>query len=505
MTTKQRIITSSKVTPLLKHSISPKKKKSSTFTKHSPPSNRIKRKSSSSSSSPPKKGSSKRTLFHYFSPSGSTTSKSKLSQSPSSLKKLTKKVVSSLSESPRSTIRSNYINSTPSPTLSMKSNGEGNGTKDHTNATTVGNLLSGNTTKGNTNSTRESLASLNTNILASRILPKQQSKQHRSSNSSVDGKKHLNKVTLTPQKRVIEDSSTSSSSLSSTMSNKSVSIEPKRIKVFNEELDQESEEMDKTKHSSSQNRTSTKNAIRSSSTSSLSLPHIPSKKEDVLHTPVSKTSLLSTNISNNITIRTPSDNQTSVIDDLSVGLIRVKSSIATLQELCTCVYETLENNNNNDDNPTVYELFDGAILGRNERSVKNPNKINIGIPINENGVSRKQLTTTILQPTIADTSSDIAPPTFSGKEEICTSCEQRLHDYLSYHQANSPYVKVLCAKSAVNPVIIVKALGNHGRQNEESSTTSNVPNRHSLNRGDYVKLGGEFTNRFPFVVQYQNN
>ena len=545
--TKQRTITtSSKVTPPLKQQqqqrsiLSPKKKKSPLSKR------RTKSKSlSSPSSSSPNKGSSKRTLFHYFSPSagGSTTrtskSKSKLfSSSPSSsLKKLIKNKVSKNNrESPRSTIRSDSMGSTPSPTTTTTStsklNGVGNGTKDQEG-------------KGNTNnSTRVSLAPLNSNILANGLRPQQQSSQHqqsqqlqqlhRSNNSSIDGKNHLNKVTLTPKKRVMEERPSSSSSIMSNTQcgsedeNKNVSIEPKRMKFFREELDQESEDKETTKHSSSSNRnhnsTPTRTAIRSSLTStttsssttksSSTLPTTLSKKENVPCTPVSKTSLPSTNTNHDVTIMTPSQNHNSINNDLSVGLIRVKSSKATLQELCTCVYELLESNNNSssgigsssndDNNPTIYKLFDGAILGRNERSKKNPNKINIGIPTSEDGVSRNQLTTTILHGT--DTLSDIAPPTFSGKEEISTSCEQTLHDYLSYHQANSPYVKVVCAKSASNPIVIVKALGNNGIQNEESSTTSNnMSNRRSVSSGDCVKLRGKILFVSRFVIPYQNN
>lgn len=433
----------SKSTPSLKRSASPKKTKNS-FSESSPPRKTFKPNSSS-------KSQPKRTLFHYFSPSKSVKS---------TPKNTTHRKVS---ESPRSTLRSGSMGSTPSSSPTSTSTSESI-VDEH--ETEIVNLFD---STNSSDKNRMSLAPLNSNVLANAQRSKASSDQ---ASTKKPVKNDLNGLsacaktitTLTSRKRHSDES------FSVALESQGDEADSKRFKIFKYESD--------TIEQGPKPQTPTKK------------PESTPGVKDVPFTPTTQTTALPTN--DTATESTTPSNNKQEQSNLSIGLIRVKSSKATIKELCTCVYENFDHSNVNENQskpnsiPSIYRLFEGAILGRNERSKKDPSKVNIGIPTSENGVSRKQLSTHILQP---DPPKDLELPKILGRDVLSSTCEISLQNYLNYQQKTCPCLKVTCAKNAMNPIVVVKAIVNH--ESSVSNGNNVVPNnRVFVTPGNCVKLRG---------------
>ncbi len=160
---------------------------------------------------------------------------------------------------------------------------------------------------------------------------------------------------------------------------------------------------------------------------------------------------------------------------LKLGLIRVDSAEATLQELCTSLYQNMSRSENDSVGhstsmvlPTIYPLFKGAVLGRNERISRDPKKINIGIPINENGISRKQLIVSAIEwEEEGSEQNQITKSRGNSTIEEISICEKThpktLMTYLENQQRLCPKVEISCLREAINSVRITRGR-NKGRR-----------------------------------------
>ena len=184
---------------------------------------------------------------------------------------------------------------------------------------------------------------------------------------------------------------------------------------------------------------------------------------------------------------TPNINALSKTDAFKLGLIRIPSAETTLTELCQSIHDSQNHNSQSSSSSSlsIYPLFNGAILGRNERittannssnkkSNNNKNKMNLDIPIHENGVSRKHLIVKAIHPNNPNSSnvaSNVVQRNMKKNIAEISNDPKSLLDYLNYQRETCPVVEIEASLKIVNSVKIVKI---HMQQNELKSKESDI-------------------------------
>lgn len=171
----------------------------------------------------------------------------------------------------------------------------------------------------------------------------------------------------------------------------------------------------------------------------------------------------------------------SVASKIKLGLVRVRVG---MQEDISEIVENLEVDANE---CTVYPVFDGALLGRDDHR-RRMNKASIGIPSCETCISRKQLQVVSILPPLDPTSV------------FCSAPYDHLFNALSFlqHQQRScPRIEIRSCEGIVNEASICRLHINHEHWGKILRGENSNCDRHileikrSLGRGDNIVLRGK--------------
>ena len=152
-----------------------------------------------------------------------------------------------------------------------------------------------------------------------------------------------------------------------------------------------------------------------------------------------------------------------------LGLVRVPSHECSLRELCQFLYDNdplttqktrrSKRQTNQIEKPTIFPLFQGAILGRMEiAKSRSLNKVPIDVPFSAVGVSRTQVQVQSISTSSSSTqSSQDGQPQKQNRIRITrTSTNRTLCRYLQQQQKLFPSVTVICMKKASNAFRAIK-------------------------------------------------
>ena len=148
----------------------------------------------------------------------------------------------------------------------------------------------------------------------------------------------------------------------------------------------------------------------------------------------------------------------SISKDYRMGLIRLKesSNTSSLLDLCNSL-------NSDPITQTIYPLFDGAILGRNELlcgSRKKRNKVILGIPSSERGVSKNRVQICKINPPQQPDRPVGRLTDKSGTSRLC--------QYLEDKRCTSSTVNIRCVPDAMNRIAILEPRVNDDYFSERS-------------------------------------
>ena len=139
-------------------------------------------------------------------------------------------------------------------------------------------------------------------------------------------------------------------------------------------------------------------------------------------------------------INVDNDDDEDGADQMRMALIHIKTNTSYLQDICkTLCNDRSENHEQkekgSESSPQLYELFPNAIIGRNAPKSKKikKNKIPVGIPICESGVSREHILVKSINPVMdedamkgfaqkySDSSGEYSPQYLKEAQELCST------------------------------------------------------------------------------------
>lgn len=139
-------------------------------------------------------------------------------------------------------------------------------------------------------------------------------------------------------------------------------------------------------------------------------------------------------------INVDNDDDEDGADQMRMALIHIKANTSYLQDICkTLCNDRSENHEQkekgSESSPQLYELFPNAIIGRNAPKSKKikKNKVPVGIPICESGVSREHILVKSINPVMdedamkgfaqkhSDSSGEYSPQYLKEAQELCST------------------------------------------------------------------------------------
>lgn len=174
----------------------------------------------------------------------------------------------------------------------------------------------------------------------------------------------------------------------------------------------------------------------------------------------------------------------SVASKIKLGLVRVPGVRIGIQEDILEIVESLEVDAKE---CTVYPLFDGALLGRDDHR-RRMNKASIGIPSCETCISRKQLQVVSILPPLDPTSVFCSAP----YDHLFNSLS-----FLQHQQRSCPRIEIRSCEGIVNEASICRLHINHEHWGKILRGENSNCDRHllelkrSLGRGDAIVLRGK--------------